>query len=366
MRSVHYKKNYFFFFFLFTLVFSSCISNRNNDQEPTLLFEEKKIEMLISDSVLDEIQLNIPIQIMVFDTLLLIHDQFEKNDQTFNFMLVDIKSKQKVEVFGREGRGPNEYFFPSFVSRIPNQKEVIGINNRRQFSFNEININNAIQGDSDTISNQINELNVNYSLVAKINEDKLIGTGFFDEGRYAVSDHNGNIVFNGIDYPFRKEFQNISNRDLGMAFQSIFRVHPNENKLVSATQSSANIEIFALEADSIRVLNRIHTNYPFFENQSTGQRLSVSILPENRRGYQDIDVSGSYIYALYSGVRRSEGLSKYRQGDKVLVFNWTGEPVKQLTLDRPVSNIAVSEQDDFLFAITLTDDGEHKLHFYRF
>jgi hypothetical protein len=350
---------------LLIFLIASCSSNQEYESfpEPTSLFSDKQIK-LNKISTIEGIQLNTPIQLLVVDTLLFVHDQFEIDDQLYFFRAINPHEKTVVQTFGREGRGPDEFMFPAFMSRVPGSKNSIGINNRRLFSYSQIRIDNISDQNSKLSVLRVDELNTDYSLVGKGCDDLFFGTGFFNGGRYATSDSSGELVNVFGEYPFEENFSRMDRRDLGMAYQSMFRIHPEKCMVATITHSSANLEILLVENSEVQIIKKIHLNYPLFENESTSQRLSISIAPENRRGYQDIDVSTRNIYTLYSGIIRSEGLRKYRSGDIVLVYDWEGNPKKSYSLDKPAVNIAVSEDDRFLYTISVEDDGTNGIVIY--
>lgn len=350
---------------LICLILVACSSNSDTYVDPTGNFEIKKdiYSELLS---LDEIQLNTPIQLMVLDSTLLIHDRFQRDEETFFFLLINRFSGENLRFFGREGRGPDEFLFPSIASRIPKKNNIIGIYNRNLFQFTEISVESVINEDVGGFTmSKTSEINTGYSIVAKIDQDLIIGTGFFDNGRYAISDVRGELISVSIDYPFENDFGGISKRDLGMAFQSVFKIHPDKSKIASATRASANLEILIYQNDSLKIEKKIHSGYPLFENESSNQRISVRYLPENRAGFLDLDVTKSFIYALYSGVERREGLSKYLTGNKVLIYDWEGNQILQLNLDKSVTNFAVDENDSFIYGTNIHDDGEPEIYIYE-
>ena len=167
----------------------SCSSPSESFHEPTTLFQDLQ-ENRRSVASFKNIQLSTPVQIMVIDSLLLIHDQFEIIGESFFFSFINRFSGKEVKLFGREGRegrGPDEFLFPGYISRIPGRNDLIGMNNRKMFSFVEISVKKVLNDSFPSTISQINELHTDYSMVGRIDNEKIIGTGFFDDGRYAVS-----------------------------------------------------------------------------------------------------------------------------------------------------------------------------------
>ena len=248
----------------------SCSSPSESFHEPTSLFQDLQENRRSIDSF-ENIQLSTPVQIMVIDSLLLIHDQFEYNGESFFFSFINRFSGKVVKLFGREGRGPDEFLFPGYISRIPGRNDLIGMNNRKMFSFVEISVKKVLNDSFPATISQINELHTDYSMVGRIDNEKIIGTGFFNDGRYAVSNHQSEVIEVGIRYPFEERFENTARKELGMPFQSNFRLHPEKPMLVSATVSAANLDVISFYDDKLNIDKQIHTNYPLFENESNSQ-----------------------------------------------------------------------------------------------
>lgn len=342
---------------------ASCSNESEFLGEPTDLFEGIKEDK--RSSSFTEFQLNTPVQIMVMDSLLIIHDQFENKGEKYFLSIVNRFSGELLKYYGREGRGPDEFLFPGYLTKIPGNTELIGMNNRRLFSYSEISIENVINDSITAVINTINEFNTGYSKIGKINSQYLIGTGFFRDGRFAVSDTSGKMISARLDYPFSGYFDNYTKQELGMPYQSNISFHPDEPIFVSATLFASNLDIISFQNEELRVKHSIHTNYPLTENESNSNRLSSHTLPENRAGYRDLDVTEKLIYTLYSGNKRSEGLSKYRSGNRVLIYDWEGNAYKQLNLDREAYRIAVSPDDQNLYTISLNENNEYYLNVYE-
>jgi len=342
----------------------SCSSASESFHVPTILFQDLQ-ENRRSAGYFENIKLSTPLQIMVFDSLLLIHDQFEHNGESFFFSFINRFSGKEVKLFGREGRGPDEFLFPGYISRIPGRNDVIGINNRKLFSFVEVSVKKVLDDSLPAAVSQIDELHTDYSMVGRVENDRIIGTGFFDDGRYAVSNQESEMIEVGISYPFEEKFENTTRKQLGMPYQSNFRLHPEKPMLVSATVFAANLDVISFYNDKLKIEKQIHTNYPLFENESNSQMLSAKILPENLGGYRDLDVSKAFIYTLYSGVKRKEGLSKYSSGDRVLIFDWEGNAYKQLNLDKTAIKLAVSPDDQYMYTISLNEEDTYEINVYE-
>lgn len=270
-----------------------------------------------------------------------------------------------IKYFGKEGRGPDEFLFPSELSRFSGKPNVIGINNSRIFSFNELSIENLLTSNSNYTISTTSKLNNGYSRIIKVGDTAFLGTGVFPNGRFGLSDSDGNFLFSTYDCPFQESFESIDTQSVGMGYQSNLTSHPDEEMVEVATAESANIDIISISKDTIQVIRSIHQYPPIIDDNSSAGLLSVQYLPENRRVYEFLTSTSNYIYALYSGTKRSEGSTKYSAGEVVFKYDWSGNAIRQYMLDRSVKLIAIDKQDEIMYAMSSDSLGQSSLHRYN-
>lgn len=270
-----------------------------------------------------------------------------------------------IKYFGKEGRGPDEFLFPSELSRFSGKPNVIGINNSRIFSFSELSIENLLTSNSNYTISTTSKLNNGYSRIIKVGDTAFLGTGVFPNGRFGLSDSDGNFLFSTYDCPFQESFESIDTQSVGMGYQSNLTSHPDEEMVEVATVESANIDIISISKDTIQVIRSIHQYPPIIDDNSSAGLLSVQYLPENRRVYEFLTSTSNYIYALYSGTKRSEGSTKYSAGEVVFKYDWSGNAIRQYMLDRSVKLIAIDKQDEIMYAMSSDSLGQSSLHRYN-
>lgn len=90
-----------------------------------------------------------------------------------------------------------------------------------------------------------------------------------------------------------------------------------------------------------------------------------ALTPEDKLGVTYVTSNDQYIYALYVGKTINESVTNRENAlytDKILVFDWDGNPCKVLRLDREVSAIAYSERYDKLYCLGVDDDLNYTLY----
>ena len=346
------------------IILLSC-NSVEEDLEPTVFFKE--VVGLESETLnFSGIEFNTPLEMMVLDSILVVHDQYPRGDDMYLFSLINLNNEvAPVKLFGREGRGPNEYLFPSSISRFPENSNYLGINNRQLFSLSVVSVEELLKKERLDSLLYINKLDYNFSKVVPLSDSIFIGTGFFESGRFGLANQDGQIKNVFLEYPYLENYPDFTNRELGMTFQSDLKVHSMSNKIAVSTFASASLDILHFIDDSIYSIKSLNFYPPKFKSSSSGTRLSTQALPENVSGFIRMTVSNSFIYLLYSGVKRSEGLDKYLSGYRVLKFNWQGEPITQYNLDAQVTMISVDDNDEFLLAMHTNTNGKPVLLKYK-
>ena len=85
---------------------------------------------------------------------------------------------------------------------------------------------------------------------------------------------------------------------------------------------------------------------------SAGSRQRMSLLLDSPYGYQDLAVTETSIYALFSGRTLQEyGSARVVFGTFVHVFDWAGNFVKALELDEEILGLTVDPQTGVLYGL---------------
>lgn len=82
--------------------------------------------------------------------------------------------------------------------------------------------------------------------------------------------------------------------------------------------------------------------------ENGGQLFSARPTKESIHGFIEVCATPKYLYALYSDGKIYE---VQRKSKTVFVFDWDGNPIKELLLDTDVFHIAVNEKEQNLFAV---------------
>jgi len=262
----------------------------------------------------------------------------------FKVIQTDIDSV--VAQFAKIGEGPCEFQFPSSLQNI-NSNKYLGIVNRKRFTFSVLSVDSILVNTAPCLFTS-RAFNIAYQRLAFMNrtDSLFVGIGLFPR-RYALSNIKGDTLYTFGEYPFSEKFINQRYEDLAMVFQGDIVVHPAGHKFISTTRASANIEIYSLNEIKPELLIAYHFWPPeFYTDNDVPGTFSANFAKDNRYGFLSTSVNEEYIYMLFSG---KQGKSVY-ESNKVLVFDWQGNPHKMYILDKEVNHIAVDPLNNYLYA----------------
>lgn len=309
--------------------------------------ERELVAMEISGS------LNRAFDLLAVSDLLIVSDP----DTAYHFKTFDIATGRMIGQFAKIGDGPCEFRFPSSLQRLMNEGGKVGVNNRNSFKYAEITLSNNADSLSWVCEEFEGKFDFNYQRFVRFAEDKFVGMGLFDN-RYAISSPPNNEITDSFgSYPFEDQSQKIDYQILAMAYQGDLLVHPSLPWVLATTFDGYNFDILKFEGSGkLADLIQKHFWPAIFEGEN-GSIIQAIMKPENRIGCLSAGVSEKYIYVLFSGKTLDNGGNESKT---VLVFDWDGNPIKAIELDKPLRLITVSEDDKYLFGYY--DDGRANIY----
>lgn len=130
-------------------------------------------------------------------------------------------------------------------------------------------------------------------------------------------------------------------------FTSRDRIKPDGSKIVMAMEMLAQINIYDIKNDKLKGFRIKETpDFEYLTRDTENYRIF----------FRDICVDNEYIYALYSNVRLEEDGKNYPfEGNRVLVYNWDGEIIKNIVLDHLTYEITIDPISKSLYILTTND-----------
>lgn len=285
-----------------------------------------------------------PNMFCVIDSTIVVFENASKLDTLFYSF--NINTGKEYLKFGVIGSGPTDYNFPVQMSYNNANKEIQIFDQSYSKQYNYklddiLNNNNRL--------NRVDQINapIEASRFISINDTLSYCLGNFSTGGILGKAVNGEITQTYFEFPDINNKNLTSNQKYGL-YQGNIIINNDMNKIVYTSARCDLIKIFSIQKD---FLEEVMTQYTYLPKFSDDGSSYLTLLPDNLNGYISVSVTDKYIYALFSG--RSELLYKDQHyfGDIVHIFDWDGELIKQIKLDKDAWQIYVNDKSKKIYTI---------------
>ncbi|MDR2910190.1 MAG: TolB-like 6-bladed beta-propeller domain-containing protein [Bacteroidales bacterium] len=340
-------KKYINSLFLF-LLFILCAACKNTN----VLDITQNVTKIDGNLLLMDCLVGRPYNITTIDTLLIFYDY------TYDGKLVtvyDMKNNKCMGRFVSEGNGPNEMLPPLSILRYPQKDKLFAFNDdlRSLFVFEvpSMNIQNKILFPSEGLPKMLGKM-----------KDYYVAMGYWEKGRFGIYDREANLLRTDGKYPFRGE--QMGEVQSFFTYQGQITTNPNDNYFAIGSSFSDNIEFYEVKADSTVLLNKYESFDAKVQYYERGEARGIHIEDDCINTYVWSYGTDKYCYMLYSGKENSEENSN--MGNKIVVFDWTGNYIKTLETSSDVRTFCVDESNSNIYGIVKTDDGEFGIMHFNF
>ena len=189
------------------------------------------------------------------------------------------------------------------------------------------------------------------------------GTSAMFSLSYAGSKDN---TFRCLNFKYPGEHPDLSLSARNYLFMGELKPRPGSSTFVYSCSLSPCVFIFDVINEQIQNVRYISRVLPVYKATNDFYN-PVAMKDEYIRGFDVFQVSGKYIYIGYNNVtwgqiRNSIPFKGYPYYffDRINVFDWEGNFIKRLVLDRPVYRFAADAADKYLYAssIDLTQENQ--------
>jgi hypothetical protein len=274
------------------------------------------------------------------------------------FYMLDIKAKNNhiIHFFSKEdndfkkelikqGNGPFESFAPYSIDFKLNK---ILLSDFEMRKIIEIDLEDFESGSSEI------KLEKYFNEVKFYSDSTYIATSSSPskEKFYFINKNNGEIEFT------KGEFKNIPAgieiSQIPDLFQSVLGVNLKKNKAINAYRWMDILEIFDLSTNKSKFIKSPKN----IENKlirGLDGKLSLERGGAAKECFVDVAYSDFYIYGLFSG--NEDNTQGAYLSDIIYMFDWNGNPIKQINLDRKIMSISVNNDDKIIYSYDI-DTGE--------
>lgn len=201
--------------------------------------------------------------------------------------------------------------------------------------------------------------------IKKISKDTFLAIGVFPENRFLLINKHGEIIRKSGTYPIPLA-DNVPEYVRGIACQSMLATNVEKNIAATAMRYGENIQFHAFNLDDsstkLELLNEHSVFLPEYSTKDYNGSPNFSPNEKTKWGYLSLSSNENFVYALYSGKPQVSG-TKFYQGDQIHVFDWSGNRLKTIKLDKEA--ISIASNQSLLYALYEGNNGyeiaEYKL-----
>lgn len=176
---------------------------------------------------------------------------------------------------------------------------------------------------------------------------------------------NKDNEFKSLDFPYPGEHPDLSSVGQCFLFTGSMRQRPGSSTFAYSCYFSQYLFVFDIIDEQIKNIRYISQVLPVYKTTNDLYN-PFSIANEYKQGFDKYQVTKKYIYVGYNNVtwgdiRNSVLYKGYPNTyfDRINIFDWDGNFIKRLVLDKPVHFFAVSQDDSYIYASSMDLEQEY-------
>jgi hypothetical protein len=319
---------------------SSQFSNRSK------LFADKAL-------VIEDFYIKMPrIYNLTDSTLIIASSAIGYSSNKHMIYIVSKKTGKIVKSLGEEGSGPEEMMAINNISTLNNEILFYDAVSLKILCYNYTNDSVRFQ----TVASQKKFFFIRNLYLIK--DNKFLSSGMFGKNMYTYGDITTGEGSYYLEYPYLPDVSNKKNQDLSFArsyaYAGAMVKHPDLPKFVYYSSTAEYMQITELNGDTLKEI--IHLNFapPIGKVAYAGDAYIWLPNKVSKACFIGGTASDKYIYLLYSGKLMKENdnsNSKY-----IVVFDWYGNKIIMIELDKEVYGITVDKEDKEIFAYSTNNE----------
>ena len=293
--------------------------------------EQTKISQIKTDSVRNPYIMNYHNGMLVFGDIF----------QSKFISIFDGYNGDFLGDFASQGVGPDEFVHIGNISCI-NDKISLWDAGKSTLTFAGIDHNNILSPTFQNIKIKEDTTLLSVFQVIPLQEDLFVATGIIKNHRFALLDKNGNILKRFGNYP--KDYKpNNTDIENGAIYQCLLTSQNEKKVFAAACGIGESIMFYDINNKNNPHLIREFTfDHPQYDLTGDNEQ-PVIFSKDSKNGFIDIKSSSNYCICLFSGEVRT-GVNDYG-GNKILIFDWKGNPIKLIVLEQQYTNLAIDEEN---------------------
>lgn len=282
----------------------------------------------------------------IVDSLLIIKS--ETNDNNMRFHVFNKKDGVHINSFGTVGRAKGELLEPfSLISRHDKNIYAAGINQKKIVTYAIPNLSNH---PDDYTTELTLPFVINSVFILYLKDNTYLFAYNFND-RYAILNEGKDTISTYANYPTtsKQDLDVESARNNYFALNSFISLKPDKSKFVNVTRNGLILEIFNIRNNRIQPQTIKYFYEPKYniENGDIGDCV---------KGAGGLACTDDFIYIIFRDTKNS-------LTNKIAVFDWQGNAIKQYILDYPIVNLSIDEEDNKMYVATYIDGDFLIAHF---
>ncbi len=259
---------------------------------------------------------------------------------------INLETKKTLSLI-KLGRGPNELNRVDAISTDPFNDRLYASSGKKIFVFNTPDILKGVKEPE---------------LIFEVDTPNLrIAQGVFCVGDNIISATTAKDRFLLYDFKNNKSKKRFDWNHSFLKEQGYFVSHPKKKLVAYIQVYNANITFVDYSGKEITKKDFVWWKSNLSVKTTANNVRKLNAGKNLRKSFIHSTCSSKYLYNLYTGKEMKRKSKDFRQSNKVFVFDWEGNPIKTIMLDREVSSIAIDEDREVLYASSENNDGELEL-----
>lgn len=343
-------KNIFLISQIIILLYSCNASKKSKIEFGNTSF----INTIATSTKTTDIFLGMPIRLEYISNSLIIR---EPHARTL-YKILDLESGL-VSEFGEKGRGPNEMVSPiSFNDRVQLKFNGYCFDLKKIITYSIDSLKRGINQPNQIINNIDNFSGSIHRIEKAKNNTYLVRAHSFDSSNtYFLLDDLFKTIIQGGKYPDDEKFSRLENLSKSLIFQGNLVYNKEIGKGLLFYSKCKGYEAFEIYNNEIILKKQVLETLPDFKVSEKNPG-DVMYSKENKSGFLCSSFTDNYAYALYSGKSYNDtngNMMDLVHGNKIYKFNWHGELVSIINLDKNI-NIFTCVNDSEFYGINSKDE----------
>ena len=302
----------------------------------------------LTGEIIDNNEIFRPRFIFIKDSLL-----FTINLQQHSFVTVfHLQDMKKIGDYIDFGSGPNEVLN---VSNIQFQDSLVWALDQMSQKINSYQVNQFLEG-KEAIPQEIIRIEEPFDKLI-VTRNKLIANSLRHiQSRFSFYDLEGNFIGNNGELP--NTGIEMTDLELFQAYFCNMVLHPNDESIFVAYLNTDLIEIYDSNGN---IKTRMHGPDQFYsikKEVSLGDNMKrvTSIEGETRDAYACPVAFEDEIWTIYDGKYFDRNVENSFLCNRIIIFDWEGNPIRQYITDIAFYALAVDRQNRAFYGITLNPE----------